>query len=227
MTRAISAVVFDLDGLLVDSEPVQLRAWELYLARHGQDLSHDLLAQMYGRRLSDAAAAVVASLGLGMSAEQVAAERDELFLAMAAGAIPAMPGALELLRQLSAMDVRLALATSGHRRYVDLALASAGIPSVFDVEVTGELVEHGKPAPDTFLVAADLLGVPAANCLVLEDSPNGVRAARAAGAHVFAVQHLAGKDELIVAGADRVLSSLSELPAALAGQAWFVWASQG
>lgn len=227
MMPNISAVIFDLDGLLVDSEPVQLRAWELYLARHGHELTDELLAQMYGRRLSDAAAAVVASLELDMPADQVASERDELFLEMAAGAIPAMPGALELLRQLSAMDVRLALATSGHRRYVDLAVASAGIPRVFEVEVTGELVEHGKPAPDTFLVAADLLGLPTEACLVLEDSPNGVRAGRAAGAHVLAVQHLAGRDELIAAGADRVLSSLSELPAALSGQAWFVWASQG
>jgi beta-phosphoglucomutase-like phosphatase (HAD superfamily) len=103
----------------------------------------------------------------------------------------------------------------------------AGVPHVFEVEVTGELVEHGKPAPDTFLVAAELLGLPPADCLVLEDSPNGVRAARAAGAQVFAIRHLAGEDELFAAGADRVFSSLAEIPAALADQPWFVWASQG
>jgi beta-phosphoglucomutase-like phosphatase (HAD superfamily) len=119
------------------------------------------------------------------------------------------------------------LATSGHRRYVDLALATAGIPRVFEAEVTGELVEHGKPAPDTFLVAAELLGLPPVDCLVLEDSPNGVRSARAAGAKVFAIRHLVSEDDLYAAGADRVFSSLFDVPAALADQPWFVWASHG
>lgn len=227
MNLAPSAVIFDLDGLLVDSEPVQLRAWELYLAGHGHQLTDELLAQMYGRRLSDAALAAVDVLGLPVDAATVAAERDALFLGMAVGAIPAMPGALELLEQLSNLEIPLALATSGHRRYVDLALATAGIPAVFDVQVTGELVEHGKPAPDTFLVAAELLGVPASACLVLEDSPNGVRAAKAAGAHCFAVQHLADREALLEVGADRVLDSLHDVLPALRAQEWFVWASQG
>lgn len=225
--RNILAVIFDLDGLLVDSEPVQFEAWERYLQTHGAELTSELLGRMHGTRLVDSSRMVVEALGLDVTADVVARERDALFLEMVPGRIKAKPGALDLLEYLWSRGVPTALATSGHRRYVDLALESACIPRRFDAEVTGELVERGKPDPETFLTAARSLAVEPATCLVLEDSPNGVRAARAAGMVCVAVpEALAAADRF--EEADLIVGSLSDVLTALENQGFELSsASQG
>jgi HAD superfamily hydrolase (TIGR01509 family) len=173
-------------------------------------LTDDVLGKMYGLRLTDAASVVVQLLDLDVSPEQVARERDALFMSKVPGSIQPCPGAIDLLVELELRGVPLALATSGHRRYVDLALESAGIPAVFRAEVTGEMVEKGKPDPETFLTAARLLSVDSANCVVLEDSPNGVRAAKAAGMLCVAIPNAdTGLHDLT--DADAVLSSLDHV----------------
>lgn len=214
----IRAVIFDFDGLLVDSEPVQVEAWRQYLRRFGKELHADLLARMYGRRLVDASLEVVRALELPVTAAEVAEQRDAVFLTMVPGAIRAKPGAAGAITELTARNVPIALATSGHRRYVDLALESAGLPRTFRAEVTGEMVERGKPAPDTFLLAAERLGVPVEVCLVVEDSPNGVRAALNAGMVCIAIP-----DDRSAAppnGASLVLESLAELVPTLDRYSW-------
>jgi HAD superfamily hydrolase (TIGR01509 family) len=142
---------------------------------------------MYGTRLVDSAALVAEELRLPVSAIEIARDRDELFLAIIPGRILPKRGARTLIAELKRRQISVALATSGHRRYVDLACVSAGLTGVFDVEVTGDMVSRGKPHPETYLTAARMLQVPASACLVLEDSPQGVAAALAAGMTVFAV----------------------------------------
>lgn len=210
MANQFSAVIFDLDGLLVDSEPVQLEAWTVYLRRFNEELTPKLRASMYGRRLVDTSQTVVETLDLPVDAAEVARERDAIFLQMVPGAVFPMPGARELVTELRNRGTPIALATSGHRRYVDLVLESAGLAGMFTVEVTGEMVEHGKPAPDTFLRAARELDLPPETCLVLEDSPNGVRAAKAAGMTCFAIPGPEGR-RADYADADRVLRSLQDV----------------
>jgi pseudouridine-5'-monophosphatase len=183
----IQAVVFDLDGLLIDSEPLQLRAWDEYLRQHGAELTPELLQRMLGLRLVDSAELVARELALPVTPAAVAAARDALFLASVPGNVAAMPGAPELIAELRRRGRRLALATSGHRRYVDLALESAGLVGLFDVEVTGEMVARGKPAPDTYQRAAELVQLTPRQCLALEDAPNGVASAKAAGMWCVAV----------------------------------------
>jgi HAD superfamily hydrolase (TIGR01509 family) len=206
--------VFDLDGLLVDSEPLQAWAWDVFLARHGRRMKPEVLAQMLGLRAVDAVEIVVRELALPMSGADALRERDELFLAAVPGAVDAMPGALDLLAELRERGVPTALATSGHRRYVDLSLASAGLHEAFDHEVTGEMVTRGKPHPDVYLEAARLLDLPASACLALEDAPNGVTSAVTAGMLCFAVPgaHGAAQD---VSHAHAVLESLEEVIPAL------------
>jgi HAD superfamily hydrolase (TIGR01509 family) len=211
MSQRVEAVIFDLDGLLVDSEPLQIAAWRAYLNGLGAELTAEVLERMYGLRLSDAAEVVVRLLELDISSEQVAIERDALFLSSVPGNIQPCRGAIDLVTELNHRGMPIALATSGHRRYVDLALESAGIPKVFDAEVTGEMVVRGKPDPETFLTAAGLLGIKPTGCLVLEDSPNGARAAKAAGMHCLAIPNvdtnsldLSVADEILL-GLDRVL----------------------
>ena len=217
----VAAVVFDLDGLLVDSEPLQLRAWDAYLTRFGQALTPELLSRMLGRRLVDSAALAVDELRLSVTAADVVRDRDAIFLASVPSNVRPMDGAVELVQALRKRGLRTALATSGHRRYADLALASAGLAGAFDVEVTGDHVPRGKPAPDTYLRAAALLGLPPAQCLALEDAPNGVLAAKAAGMWCFAVpEHGAPPERFTRVGADTVLASLREVLPVLERRGW-------
>lgn len=210
MMRQFAAVIFDLDGMLIDSEPLQIHAWREYLSGFGAELTPEMLSQMYGLRLTDSSEVVVKFLDLPVTALEVARDRDKLFLELVPGNIEPRPGAREIVSELHQRGVKIALATSGHRRYVDLALESAAIPRVFDAEVTGELVQRGKPDPETFLTAAAALGVPPEQCLVLEDSPNGVKAAKRAGMTCIAIPNddTAG---LNVSMADEVMASLEDV----------------
>lgn len=217
MRRPVAAVIFDLDGLLVDSEPVQYAAWDAFVAQQGRELSDDLKRRMYGTRLIDSAGMVARELGLDLTAEEVARVRDRIFFEMIPGNIPAKPGALDLIAALRNRGVPIAMATSGHAQYVDLATESAGIPRPFDVEVTGDQVERGKPHPETFLTAAHLLGVAPGQTLVLEDSPQGVQAAVAAGAICFAIpdstlEHLSdlSSAHVVLRGLDEVLEAAAD-----------------
>jgi HAD superfamily hydrolase (TIGR01509 family) len=222
MTNAsisISAVVFDLDGLLIDSEPLQRWAWGEYVARHGKELSPAVFHQMLGMRNIDAVEIAIRLLELPVTGADALRDRDEIFLAAVPGAILPMPGALDLLDALRARGVPLALATSGHRRYVDLALASAGLSGCFDAEVTADLVTRGKPDPDVYLQAARLLHVDPATCLALEDAPNGILSAKAAGMRCFAIP---GETDIPLdySAADGVLSSLSDVLPEIERRGW-------
>lgn len=206
----IAAVIFDLDGLLVDSEPLQAWAWDEYVTRFGVRLTPDVLHRMLGRRAVDAVEIAVEMLDLPVTAADALRDRDEIFLAAVPGAIQPMDGARELLAELRRRGVPVALATSGHRRYVDLALESAGLTGQFDREVTGEMVTHGKPHPDTYLQAARMLNIAPELCLALEDAPNGIASAKAAGMLCFAV--CADPDSPHdISHADAVLTSLHQV----------------
>lgn len=210
MTRRIAAVIFDLDGLLVDSEPLQIHAWREYLRQFDAELTPALLGQMYGLRLTDSSEVVARELELPVTAVEIARDRDRLFLKLVPDNIKPRPGALKIVTELHRRAIPIALATSGHRRYVDLALASAAIPRLFNIEITGEFVQRGKPDPETFLLAAKGLGIDPERCLVLEDSPNGVKAAKRAGMTCIAIPNDdTGAYDLTMA--DVVLGGLDEV----------------
>jgi HAD superfamily hydrolase (TIGR01509 family) len=209
----IRAILFDFDGLLADSEPLQKAAWRAYLQQHGHRLEDSLVERMFGLRLRESAELVRAELGLPFAVEQIMAERDAIFLDSLRGTLQPMPGAHAIVASMREYGLRIALATSGHRRYVPLALAELGLSEAFDVIVTGDSVARGKPAPDIFVRAAALLDVPPAACVVLEDAPHGVAAARAAGMTVIAVPNELTR-ELDLSAAAAILPSLA------AAQAW-------
>lgn len=219
MGAVIEAVVFDLDGLLIDSEPLQLAGWEAYLQRFGAVMTPDVLGRILGLRLVDSAVVVVEMLDLPVRAEEVVRDRDAIFLATVPGAIEAMPGARDLIERLRALGFRIGLATSGHRRYVDLALESAGLVRLFDAEVTGELVVRGKPAPDVYLRAAELLELHPSACLALEDAPIGAASASAAGMHCFVIPNHATR-ELTFNGVDAMLFHLEQVIPEMDSRGW-------
>lgn len=185
---SIAALIFDLDGLLVDSEPIAAAAMERFLASFGAVPSEDIQRQMLGRRLSEAIAISQQGYGLPGSVTELADHYGQMRLDALRGTVQAMPGAREIIAFGRRHGLAIGLATSGMRTHADLSLQETGLAGLFDAEVTGDDVSRGKPAPDLFQLAAERLNVEPGKTVVLEDSPLGVEAGIAAGMRVIAVQ---------------------------------------
>ena len=178
------ALIFDMDGLLVDSEPIAAVAMKRFLERRQLKPDPAAYLQLLGRRLPEAMLIVQAWYGLDGDQAELTEEYGALRLAAIKEGLPAMPGAFEIVRWAQELEIPRALATSSMRSHADVGIAAAGITGLFTAEATGDEVEHGKPAPDLFLLAAGRLGVEPGRCLVFEDAPAGVAAGKAAGMEV-------------------------------------------
>jgi HAD superfamily hydrolase (TIGR01509 family) len=201
------AVVFDMDGLLLDTEVVWQRAEEDLFRRYGEAFSMDDKLAVIGTSAEHTAAYFVARLG--QPAERGTELIDELIADMQTELqrqVAGRPGAVELVERLRGRT-RLGLASNSPRRLVDAGLATAGLSDAFDVIVTSDEAAF-KPAPDIYLLACDRLGVAPADALALEDSASGIVAAKTAGLTCIAVPQFA---EIDVSAADRVIDSLEEL----------------
>ena len=177
----ISALVLDMDGLLVDSESASGEALRLFLDGHGHEMLPSTLEDSLGRRLPEAMEVVAAAYDLPGPLEELVVAFDAMRLEALRGSVVAMAGAAELLDWAAAQGLPRALATSSSRGQAEVALTEAALVGRFDVEVTGDEVQFGKPAPDLFLLAAERLGVPPQSCVVFEDAPAGLEAAARAG----------------------------------------------
>ncbi|MFM0626836.1 HAD family hydrolase [Paraburkholderia xenovorans] len=176
---AFSALLFDMDGTLIDSREAVARTWRHWAARHGIDF-HELLSAAHGRRTRDTVQMFCPD-GVDAEAETLELERrDEVD---AEGIVP-VKGATKLLRALP--PDRWAIVTSAGRRLASNRLAAAGLP-LPNVLITAESVQRGKPDPEGYALAAQLLGVDVTRCLVFEDAEAGIAAGRATGATVLAV----------------------------------------
>jgi HAD superfamily hydrolase (TIGR01509 family) len=185
---SIEAVVFDLDGVLIDSE----EAWEEvrrgYARRHGKQFLPDTQQRMMGMSTAEWSRHLSVDVGVGVPPEQVA---DEVLAEMAARyreSLPLIPGSVAAVRRLGERFT-LALASSSARILIDQVLASAGLAGAFRVTLSTEEVPRGKPYPDVYLEAAARLGLAPRVCAAVEDSSNGLRSAAAAGFAVVAVPH--------------------------------------
>jgi HAD superfamily hydrolase (TIGR01509 family) len=177
----ISALVLDMDGLLVDSETASGEALRLFLDGHGHEMLPSTIEGALGRRLPEAMAVMAAAYDLPGPLDELVVAFDAMRLEALRGNVVAMPGAVELLDWAASKGLPRALATSSFRGQAEVALTEAMLMGRFDVEVTGDEVEFGKPAPDLFLLAAERLGVSPQSCVVFEDAPAGLEAADRAG----------------------------------------------
>ncbi|WP_433331553.1 HAD family hydrolase [Spirillospora sp. CA-294931] len=195
------AIVFDLDGVLIDSEPVWEEVRRAYVDERGGQWRPDTQSRLMGMSTEEWAAYLGTDLIGGLSAETVAYEVVDRMLGRYAQDVPVLPGAVEAVKRM-AQDHTLGLNSSSPRALIDLVLGRLGVASLFRVTVSTEEVDAGKPAPDGYLAVAAQLDVAPDACVAIEDSSNGVRSAHAAGMRVIAVprsQYPLDKDVLPLA----------------------------
>jgi len=177
----IQAVIFDMDGVLVDSEPFGFEALRRVMARYALGYSEEENAEFLGRTTLESCRILKARHALPDSAEALAGFYiKEMLDQIEKGPIP-MPGVPDVLVRLRAAGYPLALASSAELPVIHANLTALALVPLFDAVVSGTQVAHGKPAPDVFVAAAERLAVPPDGCLVIEDSRNGLLAAKAAG----------------------------------------------
>jgi len=190
------AFLFDMDGVIVDSNPFHKISLRQFCQKHGFDLSEEQLREkIYGRTNKDWIPAVFGQI----SPEQVAsyaAEKEALFRELYADAIQPLAGLLPFLQNLERYGIQRAIATSAPRDNVDFTLDKTGIRPFFPIILDESHVEKGKPDPDIYLKTAAAVGLPPSQCIVLEDSLSGVESGLAAGCKVVAVSTTHTKEEL-------------------------------
>jgi HAD superfamily hydrolase (TIGR01509 family) len=208
MMPACDAVVFDVDGLLLDSEAVYQESWQGSCAAQGFTLDDALYRTLIGQRIALCEEKVAGIAGPGFDIARFRTEWRAAWREIAARGVEPKPGALELLAWLEERGVPLAVATSSARS--EAALSLGPLARRFRAVITGDQVANGKPAPDIYLAAARALGVAPERCLAFEDSENGARSALAAGMTVIVVPDLVRPADEVLARAHRVCASLTE-----------------
>jgi HAD superfamily hydrolase (TIGR01509 family) len=207
----IEAVVFDLDGLLLDTEQVWDEVREGLVRERGGRWHEGAQAAMMGMSSPEWSRYMHDELGLEEPPEEISAEVVRRMMRRYRDRLPLIDGAVEAVERLAARRP-LGLASSSNRELIDLALEASGLGRLFRATVSSEEVARGKPAPDVYLEAARRLGVEPYACAAIEDSRSGILAAGAAGMRVIAIPNrLFPPDAETLAAADVVLGSLAEL----------------
>lgn len=181
-----SALVFDMDGLMIDSERLYFAAEREMAAAFGQELRDEQLWPLMGRKPIESLRLLRGILGIETSPEELLAWRNRLMLEKMGRDLGAMPGLFEILEAFHGR-LKLAVATGAQREFLDIALGTLRIRRYFDVLQTADGLERGKPDPEIYRIACRRLGLPPGECVVLEDARNGVLAGKAAGCQVIAV----------------------------------------
>lgn len=183
----LQAVMFDLDGLMFDTEVLYQEVGSTVLARRGCEFTAELLDQMMGRQSAKALQIMIDYHGLEITVPELANESMKVMRELLKTRLAPMPGLSPLLDALEVAGIPKAIATSSTREFLDHVLELANLTDRFRFTLSGDDIEHGKPAPDVYLLAAEMHGCDPQEMLVLEDSQLGCQAAVAAGAYTVAV----------------------------------------
>jgi len=208
---SIEAVVFDLDGVIIDTEEVWEEVRRGYVAEFGREFRPDTQDRMMGMSTGEWSTHLAAEVGVPRTPEQVAEDVLSRMAERYRADLPLIPGSVAAVRRIAAA-YPVALASSSARILIRQVLETAGLTSLFRVVLSTEEVPHGKPAPDVYLTAVEQLGLSPEVCAAVEDSSNGLRSAAAAGLAVIAVPHgVYPPADDALATASLVIKSLDEL----------------
>lgn len=215
MSATYRAVIFDMDGVLVDSEPAFYDAANIVLEREGSSaVEWERYKRFLGTSVEETWRGLMEMQDLTGDLQHYMRHYGKVLLECLAQEREPLPGTTALLDTLAQRDVPYALATSSWGPWKELVLASAGLHERFAVAVTGDQVAHDKPAPDIYLRAAELIGIPPEHCIAVEDTPAGLTSAKGAG--MFAVQTRASSTAFPpLDQADLVIESLTDFPLAM------------
>lgn len=213
MVKQVQAVIFDMDGVIFDSERLVIECWEVVAAKHNIPDIVEICMRVQGNNREETGKRFREKYGKDFPYETYKKEVTALFLdRYGEGRLPMKPGVVEILKELRRNNIPLALASSTRSDIVKLEMAEANLLPYFDAVLGGDMVPHSKPEPDIFLAAAAALQVEPKCCYVLEDSHNGIRAAYRAGMHPIMVPDMQKPTEEIRGIAEAVAENL---PAAL------------
>lgn len=210
------AVVFDMDGVLADSEPAFFDAVNIALEPSGKQIAWNAYKRLLGTSVEVTWTEVLKMLDLPVEVDAYLPRFNEVLLDCLRQPRAPLPGVVALLDELDRANVPYAVATSSIRPWYDAVMESTGLTGRFAVSVTADMITHPKPAPEIYLRAAELLGIPPFTCIAVEDTIPGVASAKAAA--MFAIQVMASSTALPpIREADRVIETLLEFPFGLVG----------
>jgi beta-phosphoglucomutase len=208
MAQSTYGVIFDMDGVLVDSFAAHLESWWQLAAELRQSLTDDQIASTFGRTSRDIIR-MLFDVQDDPTIHKLDHRKEELYRGLIRGRVPVMPGAVEFVKDCRAAGMRLAVGSSGPAENVRLVCDEMGVSDHFSALVTGDDITHGKPDPEVFLIAARRLGLESQQCVVIEDAPVGIEAARRARMkNIGLVGAYTGES---LASASLVVASLGEL----------------
>ncbi len=216
----LQAIIFDIDGLMIDSERVSQRSWGQVMGAAGYELTDGVYLRMIGRTEKDVKQILKNAFGDDFPFEELYRQREARFLELIASeGIPTKPGLNEVLDWVKTNRMKYAVASSTYCMLAEMKLSAAKIRGHFDVIVTGDEVQNGKPAPDIFLKAAQRIETDPGACLVLEDSMAGIQAAHAAGMMSILVPDMQPVDPSVAPLATAIVGDLRQAVSKLASLA--------
>lgn len=202
-------VIFDLDGVLVDSSEFHFQAWQIWAKRHGTTMTYEFFRETFGMVNDNIIPHLIPRKLTKEELKALSDEKEAIFREVAKGKIKPLKGAVELVRALQAAGYKLAIGSSTPRKNIEVVLESIGLDDAFEVRVAAEDVTKGKPEPEVFLKAASWLGVPPRKCVVIEDAVAGVEAAKRGGMKAIAVTTTHPRERL--EHADIVVDSIADV----------------
>lgn len=210
--KNIKAIIFDMDGVIVDSEPLHMESEKITLSDFQIEAPHSEWDHFKGKTDRDMFGYIVNNFTDGtVSVTELMAHRVKIYLQIAPKRLRMIPGALSFVKKIKQSDKKLALTTSSLKEPQGMAFDKFRLYPYFDIIVTGDEITKGKPDPEPYLKTVKKLGVPAKHCLVIEDSTNGIISAKAAGCIAVGITTSFPKERLQQAGADYVVDSFKEL----------------
>lgn len=208
------AVIFDMDGVLVDTAPYHLQAWQAFGEKHRHPVSREFFYQTFGMKNDQIFEKLFGNPLPPADSKRLGGEKEQIFRDCIHGHVRPYPGVMELFSDLERTRTTTVVGSSAPRENVEMAVRELGLDAYIRGYTCGDDVEQGKPAPDIFLKSAAIAGTEPKNCLVIEDTAVGVRAAKTAGMTALAVTNTCTREEL--KEADKVVETLEEVNAELA-----------